>query len=56
MTHFLQQGYTYSSKALPPNSAIPYELIGVNYIQSTTDVKEDYTEGFGVRKKEGEMM
>ena len=24
VTHFLQQGHTYSNKAIPPNSAIPH--------------------------------
>ena len=36
VTYFLQQGHTYSNKPTPSNSAIPYELIGVNYIQMTT--------------------
>ena len=30
-THFLQQSHTYSNKAIPPNSAIPW----VKYIQTT---------------------
>ena len=28
VTQFLQQGYTYSNKAIPPNSVIPYEFMG----------------------------
>ena len=36
MTHFLQQGYTYSNKATPPNIAIVYELMGAKYIQTAT--------------------
>ena len=32
----LQQVHTYSNKATPPNSATPYELMGANYIQTTT--------------------
>ena len=35
MTYFLQQGYTHSNKATSPNSATPYEIMGVNYIQTT---------------------
>ena len=38
LAHFLLQDYTDSSKATPPNSATPYEIIGVSYIQITTVV------------------
>ena len=36
VTHFLQQGHTYSNKATPPNSVIPYEIMGANCIQTPT--------------------
>ena len=36
VTHFLQQGNTYSNKTTPPNSDTPYELMGNSYIQTTT--------------------
>ena len=39
VTHFLQQGYAYSSKAIPPNSAVPCEFMGANHIQITTVAK-----------------
>ena len=32
MTHFLQQGHTYSNKATPPNSTTPW----AKHIQTTT--------------------
>ena len=38
VTHFLQQGHTYSNKATPPNSATPYEIMGANYIQTIKPV------------------
>ena len=28
VTHFLQQGHTYSNEAMPTNNATPYELMG----------------------------
>lgn len=34
VTHSLQQGYTYSNKAIPPNSAIPW----AKHIYTTTQV------------------
>ena len=36
VTHFLQQGHTYLNEVTPPNSATPYEIVGVNYLQSAT--------------------
>ncbi|EGV91891.1 hypothetical protein I79_011117 [Cricetulus griseus] len=32
------QFHTYSNKATLPNSVIPYELMGANYIQTTTPI------------------
>lgn len=36
MTRFLQQVHTHSNKAIPSKSATAYEIIGSNYIQTTT--------------------
>lgn len=38
ITHFLQQGHTYSKKTTPPKSVTPYEVIEANYIQRTTSI------------------
>lgn len=37
MTHLIQQRHTYSSKAPAPNSATPYDPIGVILFQTTTN-------------------
>jgi hypothetical protein len=39
VTHFPQQGYTYSTKATPPSSATPW----AKHIQTTTLVKQKIT-------------
>jgi hypothetical protein len=36
VTHFLQNGYTYSNKAISSNSATPYKTMGAILIQTTT--------------------
>ena len=38
VTYFLQQGHTSSSKATLPNSATPYDIMGVNYIHTVTAI------------------
>ena len=39
VTRFLHQVHTHSNKATPPNSASPYEIMGTDYIQATTELK-----------------
>ena len=48
MTHFLQQGHTYSNKATPPNSASPYgpntqtyESMGPFLFKSPQPIRQD---------------
>ena len=36
MTHFLQQGHSYSKKAMSPNSATPCGHMGANYSHTAT--------------------
>jgi hypothetical protein len=38
VTHFLQQGHTYSNKAIQPNSATPW----AKHIQTTTNVNPEH--------------
>ena len=40
VTHFLQQGPTYSNKATLPNSATLYEFMGASDIQTTPGARE----------------
>ena len=35
-SHVFQQGGAHSNKAIPSNSATPYEIMGANYIQTAT--------------------
>jgi hypothetical protein len=48
MTYFLQQDHTYSNKATPPNSAIPYVPFGPIYIQITTQAKPHWSNVHGL--------
>lgn len=41
VTHFLQQGHAHSNKVTSPNSTIPYEIMGSNYIQTATELVID---------------
>lgn len=41
MIYFLQQYHAYINKAMPNKSATLYEVLGVNYIQTTTATRTD---------------
>ena len=38
VTHFLQQGHTYSNKITPPKSVTPYEVMEANNIQRSRSI------------------